>query len=142
MAKATYSNLVEGSSPAWVGDELVERAAVMEVGGLLQASAFPLNEDGGTRRFVESGTVVGRTYAERDAGTGFGPVALDGSNNITDNEVYLLLHDVYDVDEDASATFYRPGRLVYERWLPAATRTSAGLLGAVRRFYQTRRGPK
>ncbi len=143
MARVSYKTALEGQSPAWVGDELRQREAVVETGIRLHAADFALNEDGGTRRFVEHGTLIGRTYAERDAGRGFGPVAIDAATGaVTDNEVYLLLHDIWSADENPEGTVYRPGRLVYERHLPAATRTSANHLAAVRRFYQTKRGSK
>lgn len=136
MAGITYNGVSEGNSVAWVGDELKQREAVLVSGGMLDPATFTADSDG--RKFVESGTLVGRTYAERDAGAGFGPVAVDGtSGEATDNEVYLLLHDVYDAERDASATFYRPGRLVYERHLPQATRDQ---IGVVRALWQTQFG--
>ena len=138
MAGISYNTPIEGVSLAWVGDELRQRDRVMVTGGLLNAADFALTADG--RRYAESGTLVGRTYAERNAGAGFGPVAIDAGGNVTDNEVYLLLHDVYNAARDASATFYRPGSLVYDELLPAASQT-ANQLAAVRRFYQTQRRP-
>lgn len=142
MARMSYETALEGQSPAWVGDELRQREAVVETGIRLHAADFALNEDAATRRFVEAGTLVGRTYAERDAGRGFGPVAIDAGGAVTDNEVYLILHDVFDADENPEIVCYRPGRLVYERHLPAAMRTSANHLAGVRRFYATKRGPR
>lgn len=78
------------------------------------------------RRYAESGSLLGRTYAERDAGTAFGPYAAG------DDEVYLLLYDVYDVTENPEATVYRHGSLVYEDKLPAGVD-----MAAVRDRYQT-----
>jgi len=80
------------------------------------------------KKRVYSGTLVGRTVAERAAGTGFGPYA--GG----DDEVYLVLHDIIDVDMDPSVTLYRNGSLVYETKLPAAT---IAQIAVVRSKYQT-----
>lgn len=137
MAGISYGTPVTGSAPVWVGDELKQREHVVEAGGLLQAADFA--EDANGRRYVESGTLVGRTYVERDGGRGFGPAAFDASGVLTDTETYLLLHDVYDADFDASATFYRPGSVVYERFLPAVTK-EANPLAAVRNLYLTKVG--
>jgi len=66
----------------------------------------------GAKRYVPSGTLVGRTWAERDAGAGFGPFASG------DNEVYLTNNDVSDATVDPEVSFYRPGGLVAEKYLP------------------------
>lgn len=67
----------------------------------------------GARRFVPSGTLVGRTIAERDAGTGYGPWTsgdVDGG---------LTVHDVFDADDDPEIALYRHGSLVAEKYLPS-----------------------
>ena len=84
------------------------------------------------RRFVPSGTLVGRTEAERTAGRGFGPVAVDGAGNATDDEVYLTVYDVYDADANPMVSLYRRDSLVATRYLP----TQANL-AIVRRLYET-----
>lgn len=84
---------------------------------------------GNPRRFVPSGTLVGRSFAERDAGTPFGPaVAGDG-------ERYLIVHDVFDADKNPEVALYRPGSLVAERYLPAGVD-----IAQVRALYQTIKG--
>jgi hypothetical protein len=143
VAKITYNAPSEGSAAAWVGDALVQRDRVLVTGGLLDAAEFPQVAAQGDRRYVEAGTLVGRTYAEEEAGEGFGPYTA-GDPSATpavpaDDQAYLLLHDVYDADDDNSATFYRPGSLVYTRHLPAAMRT-ADALAAIREHYPTQRG--
>lgn len=86
------------------------------------------------RRYVQSGTLIGRTFAERAAGTGFGPWATG------DDEVYLLVHDVYDVSLNNDADLYRHGRVVKENYLPGFANLSAGALTALRAAYTTTRG--
>lgn len=53
-------------------------------------------------RRVRGSTIIGRTYAERDAGTPFGPIA-DG-----DEEVYVVAFDLPDVTRVAWATVAMP----------------------------------
>lgn len=130
MAKITYRTPESGVSLPWVGDEL-NREHIVPGGTMLDAASFSANADG--RRYVESGSLVGRSYSERDAGEGFGPAALpaaDGTGG--DDEVYLLLYDVWDADDNPEAALYRPASLVYEDKLPADTD-----LAAVRARYET-----
>lgn len=127
MAHVTYRTPVSGTTVAWAGDEF-SREHVLPGGGMLYAADFAAVPAHDNRKFVESGILVGRTYAERDAGQGFGPYAAG------DNEVYLLLHDVLDAAVDPSATLYRPGSLVYETKLPADTQAQ---LAVVRANFQT-----
>jgi hypothetical protein len=83
---------------------------------------------------VASGTLVGRTYAERAAGTAFGPWAAD------DDEVYLVVYDVPDVTVNNDVELYRHGSLVKENFLPGFADLVAGALAAIRANYQTTRG--
>jgi hypothetical protein len=64
------------------------------------------------RKFIPSGTPVGRTLVERAANTPFG-AAVD-----TDGEIFLLAFDVTDAENNPDCEFYRPGRLVKENYLP------------------------
>jgi hypothetical protein len=52
----------------------------------------------GGKAFVEGGTLVGRTLAQRDAGTGYSP-----ADPATDEQFALLLHDVDLTEEDVAA---------------------------------------
>lgn len=61
---------------------------------------------------VVSGTLIGRTRAERAANTGFGPWASG------DEEVYLTPFDVLDVANNSDVEMLRNGAMVYENWLP------------------------
>jgi len=83
---------------------------------------------------VLSGTLVGRTYAERAAGAGFGPWTTG------DDEVYLVVHDVPDVMLNNDVDLYRHGGLVKENFLPGFASLAAGALAAIRANYQTTRG--
>jgi hypothetical protein len=80
---------------------------------------------------IQSGTLLGRTYAERDAAMGFGPA------DAADDEVYLLLYDLHDIYMgDGEVELYRHGSLVYENVEPISG-LSAALLAKVRAAYET-----
>lgn len=85
------------------------------------------------KRRIEAGTLVGRTFTERDAGTGFGPYAT------ADDEVYLLAFQVEDADVDNDATFLRPETLVKENWLPGFASYTTQAKAALRATYRTLR---
>lgn len=82
------------------------------------------------KRSVPSGIVVGRTYAERDAGALFGPAA------DADDEVYLIAFDVTDVLKNTDVTFVRPGTFVVkENLLPNVATMSAAVKTKIRGLY-------
>jgi hypothetical protein len=83
---------------------------------------------------VPSGTLIGRTIAERDASDGFGPWTTG------DDEVYLTAQDVTDFDKVADVELYRPLRIVKENFLPGFASYSAGAKTAVRSRYVCTRG--
>ncbi len=89
---------------------------------------------GTLKKTVVSGTAVGRTFAERDAGTGFGP-AVD-----TDNEIFLLAFEVTDAARDPNCELYRHGSIVKENFLPGFAAHPAALQTALRSRYQFVRG--
>lgn len=62
--------------------------------------------------FIASGTLIGRTLAERDANTAFGAAA------VTDDEIYLSLFDISDAKNNDDVELYRHGSLVKENYLP------------------------
>lgn len=80
---------------------------------------------------VVSGTAVGRTYTERDAGTGFGPAG------DSDDEIYLLAFDVTDAAINPDCDLYRPGGIVKETTLPNWSTLSTAVKAAIRSRYQT-----
>lgn len=86
----------------------------------------------GTSRIkpVPSGTLLGRTLAERDANVPFGPWATG------DDEVYLLAFDVVDANTRNNAEFYRNQRVVREDLLPDWADYSPAKKAALRAAYQ------
>ena len=60
------------AAPRWAGDYL-NRDSLIPGGARLDPAGFTADAEG--RKHVPSGTPVGRTLVERDAGTGFGPAA-------------------------------------------------------------------
>lgn len=85
----------------------------------------------GTPNFVASGTLVGRTIAERDAGTGYGPFA----DTDPASETYLVAFDITDVLSTGDVELYRPGSTVYETYLPGFAALSATAKAMVRSRY-------
>lgn len=68
---------------------------------------------------VRSGTAVGRTRAERDAGLGYGPATTG------DEEFYLVLFGSEDLQKSDAFVPYRHGSLVYTNLLPGFAGLSA-----------------
>jgi hypothetical protein len=69
-------------------------------------------------KYIKSGKLVGRTLAERDAGTAFGPAA------VTDDEIFLTLFDVADANVSDDIELYRHRSTVKENYLPDYTTLS------------------
>ena len=86
------------------------------------------------RKTVVSGTLVGRTYTERDAGTGFGAAADD------DDEFYLVAFDARDLNDNTDVELYRHGGIVKENFLPVFSALSSALKAKIRALYETTRG--
>lgn len=82
----------------------------------------------GIKRVV-SGTAIGRTYTERDAGTGYGPAAA------ADDEIYLLAFDVTDASINTDIEIYRPGSIVKETFVPNWSSLASGVKSALRSKY-------
>ena len=126
------------------GDEFARTTADANAGATtIAVAALPQALEGGEaayyrprgmRKHIPSGTLVGRTYAERDADTPFGPAA------DADDEVYLLAFDLTDAAYDADGDLYRPGSIVKENLLTSFAGLSATLKGKVRTLYQCVRG--
>jgi hypothetical protein len=91
------------------------------------------------RVYVANGTVIGRTIAERDAGTAFGPAA-DADAAAGAGEVFILAHDIDDALTNADATLYRPGSMVDEAHLAGWAALSAALKTYIRANYLCMRG--
>lgn len=79
---------------------------------------------------VPSGTLVSRTVAERDAGTGYGPFR----DTDPESETFLLAFDSGNFRE-FDAEMYRPGAQVYENYLPDWATLTATAKAMVRTRY-------
>jgi len=88
----------------------------------------------GAFKTVPSGTVLGRTIAERDANTGYGPAG------DADDEVYILAFDVVDATVNNDVTLYRPGSLVKDNLLPGFAALSSTVKGKLRAAYVCTKG--
>ncbi len=130
MARIVYANNTANSQPAWAGDYF-DREHLLPGGSKLNTTDFTA-VDG--VRYVPSGTIIGRTFAERLAGTAFGPAAA------TDEEFFILAHDVTDAAINNDCTLYRYGSVVKENRLPNFGTLNATVLAAIRDKYQTTEG--
>lgn len=127
---------------ALLTDDAAEGATSLTVEALPEALAegdtATYEVEDSASNVVVSGTLIGRTYVERDAGTGFGPadVGADAANP-NDDEIFLLLFDVSDVSTNPDAEAYRHGGLVAENYLPEWDGFTAAEKAWVRTHYQT-----
>lgn len=127
MPYVRYSGPTLGSNAAFLQDE-ASREHIMAVGAMLHAPDFALDANGD--RYVASGTLVGRTRAEKIAGRGFGPFAAG------DEEVFLLARSVDNADDNADCTLVRHGALILVSALPASVTGTPANLAEVRARYQ------
>lgn len=88
----------------------------------------------GTNVTIPSGTIVGRTIAERDAGTAFGPAGA------SDDEVYIICFDVLNAAVNPDIELYRPNAIVKENFLPGWADVASGVKTKVRAAYVCVRG--
>jgi hypothetical protein len=88
----------------------------------------------GTKR-VPSGTLLGRTFAERDANTPFGPAVV-----ASDNEIFLLVFDVPDADVDAECELLRHKVAIYENFLPNWANLGGTVQAKIRELYLCLKG--
>jgi hypothetical protein len=79
---------------------------------------------------LPSGSILGRTLAERDAGTAFGPAA------DADDEVFITYFANDDLDHVPDIEFYRPNMTVYENFLPVWASVSAAVKAKIRASYR------
>jgi hypothetical protein len=79
---------------------------------------------------IPSGTLLGRTYAERDASTPYGPAG------DSDDEFYLLAFDISDANIINDAELYRHAGIVLENYLPVFSSLSSTLKGKIRSLYE------
>lgn len=128
---STYTGM---SRPKWLGEQY--RPDILLPGGvLLDAAAFPAPTPPNTVKRVLSGTLIGRTYAERDSGAKFGPFTTG------DEEVYLVFADTSDLAFSQEAAVVRNmSVVVLENWLPGWAALAAATKTVIRSKYQTMAG--
>lgn len=88
------------------------------------------------RRTLASGTLVGRTFAERDSGDAL------GAADDTDDEFFIVVFDCPNIMTNPDVELYRPGSVVKEDYLPdwTAIAADAALLAKLRLRYQCIKG--
>lgn len=86
------------------------------------------------KKSIPSGTVIGRTFAERGTGDAFGPA------DASDDEIYLTAFAVTDADINANVELYRPGSVVKENFLPGWSDLATAIQALVRSHYTTQSG--
>jgi len=125
-----------------------EFATVNGAGGVAGGNSVPVEalvnalESGDTatypgttgRKYIPSGTVFGRTFAERDANAPWGKAA------DADDEVYIGTREIYDANKMTDMEFYRPGKVVKENYLPGFSALSAAIKAKIRSTYVTTKG--
>ena len=85
---------------------------------------------GAGKKSLPSGTPIGRTYAERDAGTPWGP-----ADHASDDEIYLTIRDNPDLTKDATNEVYRHTKTVKENYLHGWATWATGLKTKIRSLY-------
>ncbi|MEO1208865.1 MAG: hypothetical protein AAFX78_04905 [Cyanobacteria bacterium J06638_20] len=118
------------TAEATVGDTTITVRAL--VTALVQDDTDTYN---GTElvRHIPAGTIVGRTYAERDAGTAFGK----GDVDTPDDQLFLTAFDVPDAVESPYIVLLRHNTRIYEDKLPGWSGLSATAKAAIRSRYET-----
>jgi hypothetical protein len=119
------------TSAAWAGD-FMSREHLLPGGAKVDPAGFTADAAG--IKNIPNGTLVGRTYAERDAGTAFGPAA------DADDEVLIVAFDVTDAAKNSDVELYRFGSIVKENFLPQWGSMSTALKAKIRAVYQTTKG--
>lgn len=130
MPRITYTGNTE-TTPTFIGDFL-NRDYLLAGGVKVTPAAFAANAAG--KRTLPAGTLIGRTFAERTADTPYGAAA------DTDDEVYIVAYDIFDLNEVNDAEVLRGGTLIKENLLPGWSGLSATLKAKVRAVYQTTTG--
>jgi hypothetical protein len=133
MARSMTTTGPTLARPVWAGDFLSRDHLVP---GPFKVNPAGFVADGSGRKHIPSGTLLGRTIVERDAGTGFGPA------DDTDDEIFLSAFDVVDAVVLDDVEMYRPGSQVKENFLPdyATIAADAPLLARLREIYLCTRG--
>lgn len=83
---------------------------------------------------LQAGTAVGRTIAERDTSTPYGPAAA------ADDEVLIVAFDVSDLSRVNDIELVRPNVVLKENFLPGFATLAAGVVTKIRDKYVCIRG--
>lgn len=83
------------------------------------------------KKSLPSGTLIGRTFAERDAGTAWGPADV----TTPDDEIYLTTRDLSDLTKDNTVELYRHNKVVKENYLPGWATAVTAFKNKVRALY-------
>ncbi len=119
------------TAPAWAGDWM-NREHVLPGGAKVDPAGFTANAAG--YKAIPSGTILGRTFAERETNTPFG-LAVDA-----DDEIFILAYDIPDALRNNDADLYRPGGVVKENFLPDYGTLTTAIKAKLRSLYQTTKG--
>lgn len=84
------------------------------------------------RKYIQSGTIVGRTWTERDANIGYSPADV-----ASHQEIHILYFDCLNANVDNEAELYqsKSGNVVYENFLPGWDSMPAATKAWVRNNY-------
>jgi hypothetical protein len=123
---------VNVTTSAWVSPEAASIPVFPTSAIIADATAY--NYPGYGARPIRSGTVVGRTYAERDTGVPFG-LAVDA-----DDEIYFVAFDVPDVLKSTEIVLVRYQVRIKENRVPGWAALSATIKTKLRTLYQMYRG--
>jgi len=82
------------------------------------------------KKSVPSGTLIGRTFAERDAGTPWGPATV-----ASDDEIYLTVREIADLTKDDTTELYRHNKVVKENYLPGWADLGSTVKAKIRALY-------
>jgi len=127
LARFDFPKMENKSYPSWIADTM-DRRTLVQGGVVLNPSQFSENANG--YKFVESGTVIGRTQTEADNGTGFSPA------EDTDDYYFITAHDVQYADENPEVAVVRDGTLIRFDELPGYGSFSSIIEDALKDKYE------
>jgi hypothetical protein len=129
MPRITF-NQPQVSRPVFTAEPIGEE--MVPGGGLLEVADIPVNSTG--HKLVLEASLVGRTYAERDLGKGFGP------GEVTDDELFLVPFTVRDANYDNGVELLEHFTAVYENRIVGWDTMGDELKAKVRSLYNCQLG--
>lgn len=82
------------------------------------------------KKSLPSGSLIGRTFAERDAGTPWGPAVV-----ASDDEIFLTTREIGDLTKDDTTELYRHNKVVKENYLPGWANLGSTVKTKIRALY-------